>query len=139
MEAFAAAFSICGKFGFVSLANVGHLDWAEQILKGFSWGHAFFKVNGALLEKYAKCRDVEGVVQVQDEWLARLKQEWVERREGKDDQDEWEGGNPNRLDHYVDSDDEEEDDQLSEEVDEAELQEDVDDDPPRGQRRRYDS
>jgi pre-rRNA-processing protein TSR3 len=87
--------------------NVGHTDWAEQVLSGFSWGHAFFKVNGVLLERYAQCEDAEEVGKVQEAWLARLEREWAESREDKGGQDEWAGGNPNRRDDSEDEEDEE--------------------------------
>lgn len=83
-------------------ANIGHTDWAEQVLQGFSWGHSFFEVNGGLLERYAQCQDAEEVGKVQEAWLARLEREWTESREDKGDQDEWAGGNPNRQDESMD-------------------------------------
>ena len=83
-------------------------------MQGFSWGHAFFEVNGGLLEKYAQCQDAEEVGKVQDAWLARLEREWAESREDKGDEDEWAGGNPNRREESEDEDEseknEEEDD-----------------------------
>ena len=41
------------------------MDWAEQVLEGFSWGHAFFEVNKGLLERDAECKDAEEVVKAQ--------------------------------------------------------------------------
>lgn len=102
VEAFAAAFCICG-----------HTDWAEQILKGFSWGHAFLEVNRVLLQKYAQCRNAEEIKEVQESWLTRLEKEWEEKRDLKDGEDEWAGGNPNqmaRLDEDGDGDDDENED-----------------------------
>jgi rRNA small subunit aminocarboxypropyltransferase len=87
---------------------IGHNEWAEQVLAGFSWGHAFFEVNGLLLERYAACEDAEGVGNVQEEWLARLEREWKERRETKEGEDEWAGGNPNLRAVEGDDDDDEE-------------------------------
>jgi pre-rRNA-processing protein TSR3 len=78
-------------------------------LKRFPWGHAFFEVNRGLLEKYAQCKDAEQVVQAQDEWLLQLEREWKESRETKGEEDEWAGGNPNRLND--DKDDDHEDDE----------------------------
>jgi pre-rRNA-processing protein TSR3 len=110
----------------LSRAHVGHSEWAEQILSGFSWGHAFFEVNGTLLEKYAKCSSAEEVNEVQEAWLTRLEQEWMESRESKLEQDDWAGGNPNRLanrtaeesDSDDDSDDEEKEDEGEDEDEE---------------------
>src|SRR5271170_4517165 len=93
------------------------MDWAEQVLEGFSWGHAFFEVNKGLLEK-----DAEEVVKVQEAWLVRLEKEYAESREVKDDEDEWAGGNPNRLaesdDEDEESDDQERDDGTEDETEE---------------------
>src|SRR5271170_5781103 len=98
------------------------MDWAEQVLEGFSWGHAFFEVNKGLLERYAECKDAEEVGKVQEAWLARLEKEYAESREVKDDEDEWAGGNPNRLaeseDDEEESDDQERDDGTEDETEE---------------------
>jgi pre-rRNA-processing protein TSR3 len=95
--------------------TLGHADWGELVLEGFSWGHAFFEVNGGLLEKYAQCKDAEEVGKVQEEWLARLEKEWVEKRQTGDGEDEWAGGNPNQVARDESDDD---DDELEEEEDE---------------------
>jgi len=92
------------------------MDWAEQVLEGFSWGHAFFEVNKGLLERYAECKDAEEVVKVQEAWLVRLEKEYAESREVKDDEDEWAGGNPNRLAESDDEDEESDDEEEEEEV-----------------------
>lgn len=92
------------------------MDWAEQVLEGFSWGHAFFEVNKGLLERYAECKDAEEVVKAQEAWLARLEKEYAESREVKDDEDEWAGGNPNRLAESDDDDEENDDEEEEEEV-----------------------
>ncbi|GAO49003.1 DUF367-domain-containing protein [Saitoella complicata NRRL Y-17804] len=86
VEALAACFCIAGgEHGF---------EWAEKLLDNFSWGHAFFEVNGALLEKYRECGDAEDVKRVQEEWLEGLDKEYKDRREGKEEA--WETGNMNR-------------------------------------------
>ena len=103
--------------------NVGHTDWARQVLSGFSWGHAFFEVNGGLLERYAHCEDADEVGKVQEEWLAQLEREWAESREDKGEQDEWAGGNPNRR---ADSEDEEDEEEEEESEAEREKHENVD-------------
>src|SRR5947207_10672460 len=104
----------------------GYRDWAEQVLNGFSWGHAFFEVNGDLLERYAQCEDAEEIGEVQEAWLARLEREWVESREDKVGQDEWAGGNPNRRDDSEDEDEEEEESEADEEEEEGEAVDDND-------------
>jgi pre-rRNA-processing protein TSR3 len=102
----------------------GHREWGEKILEGFSWGHAFFEVNGGLLERYARCEDAEEIVKVQDAWLARLEKEWAESREVKDGEDEWSGGNPNQIsDDYEREDDESEDEDEDEDEHEEEEEE----------------
>jgi len=92
------------------------------VLQGFSWGNAFFEVNGQLLERYAQCRDADQVAKVQDEWLARLEREWAESRETGDEEDEWAGGNPNRR-RKIDDDEEEEDENEKDEGNEDEEEE----------------
>lgn len=96
----------------------GHEEWARELLNGFSWGHAFFDVNGTLLARYAECADAEEVGRVQEEWLATLEREWVESREGGEG-DEWAGGNPNRR-HKEEESEEDEDDGEEEEEEEGE-------------------
>jgi pre-rRNA-processing protein TSR3 len=103
----------------------GHEEWAQDLLKGFSWGHAFFDVNGTLLARYAECVDAEEVGKVQEEWLARLEREWVESREGGEG-DEWAGGNPNRPHEQERS--EEDEDEGEEEEEEEEEEEDKEED-----------
>lgn len=101
------------------------MEWAEQILRGFSWGHAFIEVNGTLLEKYAKCSSAEEVNNVQEAWLTRLEREWAESRVSKVEQDDWAGGNPNRL---VNTAEEEEDENSGGDVNDGEGEEEERDD-----------
>ena len=99
------------------------------MLKGFSWGNAFFDVNGPLLERYAQCRDAEQVTKVQDEWLRGLEREWVESRELGEEGDEWAGGNPNRrhrIDDYEEEEDENENDEENEDEEEEREDEEAD-------------
>jgi|SRR5277367_4132145 len=95
------------------------MDWAEQVLEGFSWGHAFFEVNKGLLERYAECKDAEEVVKVQEAWLAQLEKEYAESREVNDDVDEWAGGNPNRLAESEDDEEQSDDQENHDEEDET--------------------
>ena len=101
---------------------VGHREWAERILEGFSWGHAFFEVNGGLLERYARCKDAEEVKEAQEMWLRKLDREWEKKREGGkgEAEDEWIGGNPN----HGRSEDEDEDEEVVSEEDEDDEDED---------------
>jgi pre-rRNA-processing protein TSR3 len=92
--------------------TLGHTEWGEKILEGFSWGHAFFEVNGDLLAKYAQCADADEVGKVQEAWLKQLEQEWTDSRGNaeNDDKDEWAGGNPNHMPNVEDEDYEDDDD-----------------------------
>ena len=99
---------------------VGHNEWAEQVLEGFSWGHAFFEVNGSLLDKYAQCRNAVEVAQVQENWLSSLEKEWVDSRKTEEGEDEWAGGNPNHMASLEDADSAEEDEDEEEEEEEKE-------------------
>jgi len=57
-EACAATLYICGKE-----------DAAREVMKFFSYGEEFFKINHAVLSMYASCQDAEEVVAKQNEWL----------------------------------------------------------------------
>ena len=52
VEAFAAALSI-----------VGLDDFGSILLNKFKWGHAFYTLNGSLLEAYAKCDSAQAVIE----------------------------------------------------------------------------
>jgi pre-rRNA-processing protein TSR3 len=110
VEALAAAFCICG-ISIFEVLMVGHTEWGEQLLEGFSWGHAFFEVNGGLLERYAQCKDAEDVTKVQEAWLERLEKEWTDNRKVVEGEDEWAGGNPNQIASYGTDDEEDEEDE----------------------------
>ncbi|SAM00287.1 hypothetical protein [Absidia glauca] len=60
----------------------GFPDHGEALMSKFKWGHAFYKVNAGLLNRYAKCKDSTEVVAVQNEYLASLEED--ERRKDKD-------------------------------------------------------
>ena len=83
-EALAAAFAICG-----------HMDWAVKVLEPFAYGEAFLDINEELLKRYAACEDESSVKSVETEWLASLEQEYMDNRNGDED-DPWLGGNVNR-------------------------------------------
>ncbi len=57
-EACAATLFICGKE-----------DAAREVMKEFSYGEEFFKINDEVLNIYAACKDAEEVVAKQNEWL----------------------------------------------------------------------
>lgn len=87
VEALAAAFAI-----------MGHSDWAVLILKPFSYGEEFMRINEELLEKYSQCEDAEGVKRAEAEWLEQLEREYKDSRENKEsDLDAWGGGNLNKI------------------------------------------
>ncbi|TXT12870.1 hypothetical protein VHUM_01271 [Vanrija humicola] len=67
VEALAAGFYI-----------TGHADWAEILLAKFSWGHAFYKMNGALIERYRTCHTHEEVDAMQ-ELIQQERQEEYDR------------------------------------------------------------
>jgi pre-rRNA-processing protein TSR3 len=78
-------------------------------LEGFSWGHAFFEVNGDLLAKYAECRDADEIARVQESHLSGLERDYIKSRETKEGEDEWAGGNPNHITTFNENSDEDED------------------------------
>lgn len=101
VEALAAAFYICG-----------HPDWAEEVLKPFSYGESFLQINSSLLKKYAKCADEAEMKQTEKDWMERLEREYAEsREEGAGDM--WTSGNTNHR--QLESSDDEEDGSGSEE------------------------
>lgn len=97
VEALAACFYICG-----------HGDWAKDVLKNFRYGEAFLDINSQLLKRYAACQTEEDVKRTEEEWLAKIEQEYEDSRaEGADDI--WTTGNTNRLPAKRDEDEEDED------------------------------
>ncbi|KAJ4292929.1 ribosome biogenesis protein tsr3 [Collariella sp. IMI 366227] len=114
VEALAAAFAICG-----------HLEWAAQVLKPFSYGEAFLEINATLFKKYAACEDEAGMKKAQEDWMERLDREYAESREAGDQDDMWAGGNVNRR-APVDSDDEEEDSEEGSEDEDGDEEKDDD-------------
>ncbi|KAL6720949.1 ribosome biogenesis protein tsr3 [Lecanora helva] len=100
-EALAACFYICG-----------HEDWAQEVLKHFSYGRSFLEINSQLLKRYAACSNEEETKQAEERWLAKIEREYEDsRRDGDtgDNDDMWKSGNLNRR-PVIDSDDEDEDD-----------------------------
>lgn len=123
VEALAACFYICG-----------HEDWAKDVLKNFRYGEAFLDINSQLLKRYAACQTEEDVKRTEEEWLAKIEQEYEDSR-AEGGGDIWTTGNTNRLPasgNSRDDDDDEEDGEEgseNEEVDEHESEEDADKDP----------
>lgn len=105
VEALAACFAI-----------VGHVDWAEELLKNFSWGLTFLKINKELIEVYQQCTDSESVEKAQADWLEKLEEELKQRKEQSATEDVWMMGNVNRQN---------ESEEEAEEEDEAEDESDV--------------
>lgn len=107
VEALAACFYICG-----------HPDWAEEVLKHFSYGEAFIDINSQLLKRYAACSSEEEIKKTEEEWLAKIEREYnqsrAEREAGGAD-DMWKRGNTNHNRGGLNSDDE--DDEEEEEND----------------------
>lgn len=109
VEALAACFYICG-----------HLEWAEEVLATFSYGASFIKINEAVLKRYAACKDEDEVKKAEEEWLAKIENEWKEDRAAREDNkdDVWAGGNMNRRN--MDLGDESEEEEGSDEDDDDE-------------------
>lgn len=119
VEALAACFYICG-----------HEDWAKDVLKNFRYGEAFLDINSQLLKRYAACKTEEDVKRTEEEWLAKIEQEYEDSRaEGGDDI--WTTGNTNRMPAKGISDEEEDDDEgkSESEGEENESEEEADKDP----------
>ncbi|KAI8143297.1 hypothetical protein BJV82DRAFT_612216 [Fennellomyces sp. T-0311] len=66
----------------------GFPEHGDALMGKFKWGHAFAKVNGPLLEKYAQCTDSADVVRVQNEYLEEIELEEQKRREEEDELDD---------------------------------------------------
>ncbi|WOO83933.1 Ribosome biogenesis protein TSR3 [Vanrija pseudolonga] len=104
VEALAAGFYI-----------TGHADWAEILLSKFSWGHAFYKMNGPLIERYRTCHTHEEVEAMQ-ELIQQERQDEYDRAKAEKAANE--GGdllraNPNHVGEGWD-DEEDEDEEESE-------------------------
>jgi pre-rRNA-processing protein TSR3 len=111
VEALAACYYICG-----------HPEWAESILSTFSYGEAFLEINSALLKRYMACENEEEVKKAEEVWLAKIEREYNEHRAEKEDgveEDEWAGGNMNRMPIDESDEDDDEDGDGDEDDDEA--------------------
>ncbi|BFZ56374.1 ribosome bioproteinsis protein tsr3 [Savitreella phatthalungensis] len=64
------------------LVITGHEQRARRIMEPFGWGPSFFDINAELFEIYAACADAKEVTQRQEEWLAKLAEEYNSKRSG---------------------------------------------------------
>lgn len=62
-----------------TLIITGFSDEAKLYLEKFRWGDSFLKINGELLEKYARCTSVQEIVSVQDAFIQNAWQERIDR------------------------------------------------------------
>jgi len=113
VEALAACFYICG-----------HPEWAESILSTFSYGEAFLDINSALLKRYMACENEEEIKTAEKVWLEKIEREWADSRAEKEDgaeEDEWAGGNMNRMPIDESDEDDDEDEEEGNEEDEDKI------------------
>lgn len=62
-----------------TLFITGYPDEAKLYLGKFSWGHSFLELNKELLENYALCTNSEQVIEVQEKFLEKARQERLDR------------------------------------------------------------
>mmetsp|Transcript_5337 Transcript_5337/g.8105 ORF Transcript_5337/g.8105 Transcript_5337/m.8105 type:complete len:345 (-) Transcript_5337:373-1407(-) len=65
----------CAEAGAATLYICGKKEAALAILKEFSWGMEFYRLNKEVLNLYASCSDADEVIQKQNEWLERVENE----------------------------------------------------------------
>ena len=53
---------------------------ADILLQKFKWGHSFTELNQDLLDRYVRCRNSGQVVEVQQNYLAEIKQQDKDER-----------------------------------------------------------
>lgn len=95
----------CAEAIAACLTIFGMRDAAAEILDQFKWGHSFFEMNDALLERYSRCNSSEEMIAIQEETLQSLQQ--IDEEEDR----EWDplvDGNPNRPREIPAADDAEE-------------------------------
>ncbi|KAL9009332.1 MAG: hypothetical protein Q9173_005629 [Seirophora scorigena] len=89
---------------------LGYEDWAEEVLKHFSYGKPFLEINAQVLKRYAACKDEVEVKGCEKRWLEKIEKEWKDSRDGGGGEaggDAWAAGNMNTRE-TLDSDDDEE-------------------------------
>ncbi|KAI9143089.1 hypothetical protein BKA69DRAFT_1027030 [Paraphysoderma sedebokerense] len=74
VEALAACFYICG-------LN----EYADALLSKFKWGSSFYELNESLFERYSQCKDSVEVVEVQNQFMKEMEEEYIASREENDD------------------------------------------------------
>ena len=60
----------CAEAAAATLYICGQQAAAKCLLQEFAWGEEFFRLNEAVLDLYAACKDAAEVVKAQNEWLA---------------------------------------------------------------------
>lgn len=80
------------------------------MLTHFNYGKPFLEINGAVLKRYAACKNEAEVKEAEEKWLAKIKKEYADNRGGPGGEgaDVWEGGNLNIRPQANDDDDEDE-------------------------------
>ena len=62
-----------------TLIITGFPEEANFYLNKFSWGHSFLELNEELLESYASCTTSEEIIEAQEKFLAKARQERQDR------------------------------------------------------------
>ncbi|XP_011506096.1 PREDICTED: ribosome biogenesis protein TSR3 homolog [Ceratosolen solmsi marchali] len=62
-----------------TLIITGFPEDAHFYLGKFSWGHSFLELNADLLESYAACSNSEEIIEAQDKFLIKARQERADR------------------------------------------------------------
>mmetsp|Transcript_26504 Transcript_26504/g.37358 ORF Transcript_26504/g.37358 Transcript_26504/m.37358 type:complete len:345 (+) Transcript_26504:76-1110(+) len=93
----------CAEAGAATLYICGKKEAALAILKEFSWGMEFYRLNKEVLNLYASCQNADEVIEKQNEWLERVENEqgcgviakprrkadqWEQGSESDDDEDD---------------------------------------------------
>ncbi|KAJ3319954.1 ribosome biogenesis protein tsr3 [Boothiomyces sp. JEL0866] len=74
VEALAACCFITG------LDEAGH-----ALLSQFGWGHAFYEINSELFRLYSQCSDSASVVNVQNQYIADMEEEYARKKDKVED------------------------------------------------------
>ena len=101
----------------------GFDEYGQTLLSKFSWGHSFLKVNGGLLERYAKCKNSEEIIAEQERIMADEQREYEEARQQDDQDDDLLQANPNHQNWIEESEEEEDSSEEEEEEEEDESSE----------------
>ncbi|TIC16442.1 DUF367-domain-containing protein [Wallemia mellicola] len=96
----------------------GFDEYAETLLSKFSWGHSFLKVNGGLLERYAKCKNSEEIIAEQERIMEDEQREYEAARQQEDENDDLLQANPNHQNWAEESEEESSEEESSEEEEE---------------------